>query len=247
MPSDRLTSKDWLAQQPLQTGEHLYLVISAASDAEPLKPFYQQELAPQLLPIWAGTPYADWQPVMPYLAQIPANAGFLQWVAETDALDWGWLAVSRSEPNEVFEHLRSLTQVKMPDSTEVFFRFWDGRHLYPILHGLADQAGELMPMFERYLINGRSLVVERRVVPKAKDWPWWEVPQTLLDKLTNDDPSTVIGNMMQWLQEEHAELYYAFPESNLQQKVARFVKRTPLTEENFTGLLKAHLESEVDV
>jgi hypothetical protein len=62
-----------------------------------------------------------------------------------------------------------------------------------------------------------------------------------------ENPSTVIGNMMQWLQEEHADLYFSFPESNLQKKVARFVKRTPLTEENFTGLLKAHLESEVDV
>ncbi len=53
--------------------------------------------------------------------------------------------------------------------------------------------------------------------------------------------------MMQWLQENEAELYFSFPESNLRQKVARFVKRTSLTEENYTGLLKAHLENEVTV
>ncbi|MCV4289761.1 DUF4123 domain-containing protein [Pseudomonas capsici] len=245
MQSDPLSPMAWLTQQPLQQGERLYLIISAASDAEPLKAFYQQGHAPELIPIWGGTPYADWQPVMPYLAELKPNAGFMQWIAETDAQDWGWLAVSRSEPNTVFEHLRSLTQVKMPDETEVFFRFWDGRHIYPILKGLGDSAGELMPMFERYLINGRSLEVGPRSVPKAKDWPWWEVPQKLLDGLMAENPSTIIDNMMQWLLDEQAELYFAFPESNLREKVARFVKRTPLTEENFTGLLKAHLENEV--
>lgn len=245
MRSDLLNPQAWLEQQPLQQGEHLYLIISAASDAEPLKAFYQQGQAPQLIPIWGGTPYADWQPVMPYLAVLKPTAGFLQWIAETDALDWGWLAVSRSEPNTVFEHLRSLTQVKMPDGAEVFFRFWDGRHIYPILEGLGESAGELMPMFERYLINGRILEVGQRTVPKAKDWPWWEVPKDLLESLMAENPSTVIGNMMQWLRDEHADLYFSFPESNLQKKVARFVKRTPLTEENFTGLLKAYLENEV--
>ena len=136
MPSDRITPKDWLAQQPLQTGERLYLVISAASDSDALKNLYLTEPTAQLIPIWGGTPYSTWQPVMPYVTELKANSAFLPWIAETDALDWGWLAVSRSEPNEVFEHLRSLTQVKMPDGTEVFFRFWDGRHIYPILHGL---------------------------------------------------------------------------------------------------------------
>jgi hypothetical protein len=245
VPSDRITPKDWLAQQPLQSGERLYLIISAASDADALKTLYLTEPTAQLLPIWGGTPYSTWQPVMPYLTELKANSAFLPWIAETDALDWGWLAVSRSEPNEVFAHLRSLTQVKMPDGTEVFFRFWDGRHIYPILRGLGETAGEVLPVFERYLINGQALEVGTRVVPKVRDWPWWEVPKGLLEGLMAENPSTVIGNMLQWLQEEHADLYFSFPESNLKQKVARFVKRTPLTEENFTGLLKAYLEKEV--
>lgn len=94
---------------------------------------------------------------MPYVTELKPNSAFLPWIAETDALDWGWLAVSRAEPNDVFEHLRSLTQVKMPDGTEVFFRFWDGWHIYPILKGLGDKAGEVLPVFERYLINGQTL------------------------------------------------------------------------------------------
>ncbi len=56
MPSDRLTPEDWLAQQPLQSGERLYLIISAASDADALKTLYLTEPTAQLLPIWAARP-----------------------------------------------------------------------------------------------------------------------------------------------------------------------------------------------
>ncbi|MFJ2458437.1 DUF4123 domain-containing protein [Pseudomonas neuropathica] len=245
MPSDRITPKDWLAQQPLQTGERLYLIISAASDSDALKNLYLTEPTAQLIPIWGGTPYSTWQPVMPYVTELKANSAFLPWIAETDALDWGWLAVSRSEPNEVFEHLRSLTQVKMPDGTEVFFRFWDGRHIYPILHGLGEKAGEVLPMFERYLINGQSLEVGTRVVPKVKDWPWWEVPRDLLKQLAEDDLSTVVDNLMQWLCEDCAELYFAFPENNLRRKVERFVRHQPNTED-MAERLAAQLTKEVN-
>jgi hypothetical protein len=240
VPSDRLTPKDWLAQQPLQTGERLYLIISAASDSDALKNLYQTEPTAQLLPIWGGTPYSTWQPVMPYVTELKPNSAFLPWITETDALDWGWLAVSRAEPNDVFEHLRSLTQVKMPDSTEVFFRFWDGRHIYPILHGLGDKAGEVMPMFERYLINGQSLEVGPRAVPKVKDWPWWEVPKPLLDSLAKENPTTLISNLMQWLEEERPDIYTAWPENNLKLKVSRFVRR-PNAPDNLKDALLNHL------
>ena len=142
MTSENTNPQVWLSETPLLPGERLYLIVSAASDAEALKTLYQNEPTTQAIPIWGGTPYAAWQPVMPYLTELKPNSSFLPWIAETDALDWGWLAVSSSEPNVVFEHLRSLTQVRMPDGTEVFFRFWDGRHIYPILEGLGDAAGE---------------------------------------------------------------------------------------------------------
>jgi hypothetical protein len=242
--SDLLTPQAWLAERPLQTGERLYLIVSAASDAEPLKAFYQQDMAPELIPIWSGTPYADWQPVMPYLAELKPNAGFLQWIAETDAQDWGWLAVSTSTPDVVFEHLRSLTQVRMPDGTEVFFRFWDGRHIYPILEGLGASAGEVLPVFDRYLINGQSLEVGPRAVPPAKEWPWWEVQQKLLDTLAEKDHTTVVDNLMQWLEEDCPELFFAFPEGNLRHKVERFVRQQPNTED-LAERLAAQLTKEV--
>ncbi len=240
MPSERTTPKDWLARQPLQSGERLYLIISAASDADALKTLYLTEPTAQLIPIWGGTPYSTWQPVMPYLTELKANSAFLPWIAETDALDWGWLAVSRSEPNEVFEHLRSLTQVKMPDGTEVFFRFWDGRHIYPILRGLGEKAGEVLPVFERYLINGQALEVGTRVVPKVKDWPWWEVPKGLLEGLSKDNPATLVSNLMQWLEEDRPDLYTAWPENNLKLKITRFVRR-PDAPQNLKEALINHL------
>lgn len=240
MPSERITPKDWLAQQPLQSGERLYLVVSAASDADALKTLYLTEPTAQLIPIWGGTPYSTWQPVMPYLTELKANSAFLPWIAETDALDWGWLAVSRSEPNEVFEHLRSLTQVKMPDGTDVFFRFWDGRHIYPILRGLGEKAGEVLPVFERYLINGQALEVGTRVVPKVRDWPWWEVPKGLLEGLSKDNPATLVSNLMQWLEEDRPDLYTAWPENNLKLKITRFVHR-PDAPQNLKEALINHL------
>ncbi|UWF51930.1 DUF4123 domain-containing protein [Pseudomonas sp. N3-W] len=244
MPSDLLTPKAWLANQPLHSGERLYLIISAASDADALKTLYQTDPTAQVTPIWGGTPYASWQPVMPYLAELKTNSAFLPWIAETDELDWGWLAVSRSEPEVVLEHLRSLTQVKMPDGTEVFFRFWDGRHIYPILEGLGAEAGEILPVFERYLINGQGLEVGPRAVPKAKGWPWWEVPQGLLDGLAEKDHSTVVDNLMQWLGEDCPELFFAFPENNLRHKVERFVRQQPNTED-MAERLAAQLTKEV--
>jgi hypothetical protein len=244
VPSDRITPKDWLAQQPLQSGERLYLIISAASDADALKTLYLSEPTAQLLPIWGGTPYSTWQPVMPYLTELKANSAFLPWIAETDALDWGWLAVSRSAPNEVFEHLRSLTQVKMPDGTEVFFRFWDGRHIYPILQGLGEKAGEVLPVFERYLINGQALEVGTRVVPKVRDWPWWEVPESLLKALAATDHTTIVENLMQRLSEDCPQLYFEFPEANLRRKVERFVRQNPNTED-MAERLTAQLTKEV--
>lgn len=143
----------------------------------------------------------------------------------------------------VFEHLRSLTQVKMPGGAEVFFRFWDGRHIYPILEGLGEDAGEVLPVFNRYWINGQTLETGIRPVPRVKEWPWWEVPQPLLDQLVKKDPTTLIDNLMQWLSEERPDLYDAFPEAVLRHKVAHFI-RQPDTPKALNEALLNHLTLE---
>ncbi|WP_434579478.1 DUF4123 domain-containing protein [Pseudomonas sp. Z5-35] len=215
----------WLAQQPLQENEHLYLVISAASDSDAVKAFRRSAPTHPLLPIWGETPYATWQPVMPYVAQLEPDSAFLPWIAQTEALDWGWLAVSRCEPETVRAHLRSLTQVKMPYGNEVFFRFWDGRYLQQILEGLGAEAGNLLPVFERYLINGKPLETSPRKVPAARDWPWWEMPGDLADALAKQNPSVSLDGLMQWLEEEHPYVFTAWPKGNLRLKVGRYVRQ----------------------
>ncbi len=125
MTSDALSPRTWLARHPLQAGECLYAVFGSASDAAPLQAYYREDSPPPPLPLWNGTPYADWQPVMPYLAKLSPSSVFLDWAASEKSRDWGWLAVSTWSTDAILEHLRSLTQVRMPDGSEVFFRFWD--------------------------------------------------------------------------------------------------------------------------
>ncbi|WP_434673315.1 DUF4123 domain-containing protein [Pseudomonas sp. R1-15] len=217
-----LDPRTWLAQQPLQENEHLYLIISAASEAGALQALRTSVLAHPLLPIWSDTPYAAWQAVMPYVTKLEPDSAFLTWIAGNDALDWGWLAVSHCEPGEVLTHLRSLTQVRMPDGNPVFFRFWDGRFIYLILEELGGNAGTLLPVFERYLINGKSLETVSTKVPAAKDWPWWELSEKLLDAL--ESPSASVDSLMHWLEEERLDVYTAWPESILKLKVSHYVR-----------------------
>ncbi|VVP43328.1 hypothetical protein PS880_04962 [Pseudomonas fluorescens] len=241
--SDVMTPRSWLLETPLQNDEQLYAVFSSTSDADPLTVYRQLSGTDVPVALWDKTPYASWTPVMPYLVAIAPNSPFLDWVAEVDAQDWGWLAVSCQPMAIIAEHLRSLTQVFMPSGEAVFFRFWDGRYIYPIVHGLGKTAGELMPMFGRYLINGRSLEVGTREVPKVRDWPWWEAPQALLDSLVEDDPTTLIDNIMQWLEDERPDIYNIWPESNLKLKITRFV-RASNAPKNLKQALLNHLAQE---
>lgn len=243
MPSERISTRDWLEAE-WQAGQRLYVVMGNASEANPLQAYYQQESIILPLPIWSGTPYAGWQEVMPYLGELEPDSSFIDWVDEALPQDWGWLALSTHEPGLVLEHLRGLTQVLMPDGAEVFFRHWDGSHLLPILHHLGDTAGELLPMFDRLLINGQALSLTGGPLPAPHEYPWWQVPRALAMALTEEDPSTLVDNLMQWLLEEHAELYFAIPQKNLRHKVERFVRRTSITEDNYSGQLLAHLEYE---
>jgi hypothetical protein len=95
--SENTNPQVWLSETPLLPGERLYLIVSAASDAEALKSLYQNEPTTQAIPIWGGTPYAAWQPVMPYLTELKPNSSFLPWIAEIDALDLAGRFQQRTE------------------------------------------------------------------------------------------------------------------------------------------------------
>lgn len=239
MPSETLSVRDWL-EAHWHEGQRLYVVMGNASEANPLQAYYQQNNVNLPLPIWSGTPYAGWQEVMPYLGELETDSRFLDWVDEAPTQDWGWLALSAYEPNLVLEHLRSLTQVLMPDGAEVFFRHWDGRYLLPTLEHMGQEIAEVLPVFSDYWVNGSTIRVAQTTVSAAKDFPWWQVPPAVVGALMNKDPSTLIDNLMQWLREERPALYFALPEANLEHKIRHHLRGNPMderTKERLVALL----------
>lgn len=220
MQPDPLSPHTWLERQPLQASEQLFAIFSSASAAKPFDAWRRLEASKVPSPIWANTAYAEWEAVMPFVAVIPADSEFLHWAATTASRDWGWLAVSSAEPQALVDHLRSLTQVLLPDGNAVFFRFWDGRHLLPILQCAEVDSTQLLPVIGRCWINGQAVEVGGRAQCGGKVFPWWEVPEALLQQLGADASTTLVSNLMQWLSEEQPGVFEAFPETVLRCKVA---------------------------
>ncbi|MBY8956589.1 DUF4123 domain-containing protein [Pseudomonas sp. MIS38] len=234
MQPECLTPSAWLAREPLKPSEQLFAIFSNASDARP------PLVAPS--PIWAETIYAEWDAVMPFVGIVAEDSEFLDWVASTESRDWGWLAVSSASLEVVVEHFRSLTQVLMPDGTAVFFRFWDGRFLLPILQSDEVQSAQLIPVISRGLINGQAVDIGGRAQVSGRVFPWWKVPESVLASAGN---SVRIGNALQWLSEEHPALYEAFPQAVLRCKVQQFFQ-VSASEESSPSVLLAYLQDEAE-
>ncbi|TPG77530.1 DUF4123 domain-containing protein [Pseudomonas arsenicoxydans] len=237
--------RNWLQTHPLNNTEQLFAIFSNASAAEPFKAWQASANAQAPSPIWAKTIYAEWDAVMPYVGIVAADSQFLDWVATTESRDWGWLAVSSASLEVVVEYLRSLTLVKLPDGKAVFFRFWDGRYLLPILQSAEVKPAELLPVIGRCLINGQSVDIGGSALKTSKVFPWWEVSDSLLQHLGAEDASTQINNLMQWLSEEHPSLFEAFSESVLRRKVEMFLTAPGLPAGPKVELLE-HLMRELD-
>ena len=236
-----LTPDDWLGQCPLLPGERLYVVLSSASDAKPLAAWKVSAAGMPPQAIWAGTAYAEWGEVMPCVGIVESDSAFLDWIATTEATDWGWLAVSSSPLEAVVAHLQSLTKILLPDERSVFLRFWDGAQFLPIVQKLDDEIGAVLPVFQRYLINGQSLGVATASVTAAKASPWWRVPESLLEHLAAQSPQTLIDNLLQWLEEQRPDLYAAFTPATLRHKVAYFARSTDISAEALAGYLDSEL------
>ena len=231
----------WLAQYPLLANEQIFAVLGSASDAKPFAAWQAKAGARPPQPIWAGTAYAQWNEVMPYVGIIEPDSAFLDWVATTEASDWGWLAVSSSPQETVVAHLQSLTKVLLPEGQEVFLRFWDGGQFLPIVQKLGDEAGKVLPVFQRYLINRQPLTVATGLVTAAKTSPWWRVPVVVLEHLAAQSPQVLINNLLQWLEEQRPDLYTAFKPATLQHKVAYFARGADVSH----GALADYLASEL--
>ncbi|MHC8330920.1 DUF4123 domain-containing protein [Pseudomonas sp. LB3P25] len=236
MQPDALAPHDWLDRQPLKTSERLFAVFSNASAAEPFKAWQRSISAQAPSPIWADTAYAEWEPVMPYVGIVAAGSEFLEWVANTESRDWGWLAVSSAPQEVLVEHLRSLTQVLLPNGNAVFFRFWDGRYLLSILQSAEVNAAQLMPVIGRCLINGQSVEIGGQALNSSRVFPWWEVSESLLKHLAAESATTRINNLLKWLSEDRPDLYEAFSESVLRHKVVIFLETPDLPQAPKTAL-----------
>nr|WP_241015329.1 DUF4123 domain-containing protein [Pseudomonas frederiksbergensis] len=242
---DVLSPRAWLERQPLLPSEQLFAIFSSASAAEPFKAWQRSITAQAPSPIWAGTAYAEWDAVMPYVGIVAADGEFLEWVATTESRDWGWLAVSSASQEALVEHFRSLTQVLLPNGNAVFFRFWDGRYLLPILQSADVNATQLMPVIDRCLINGQPLDIGGSALKNARDFPWWEVSESLLKHLATESATTRINNLMKWLSEDRPDLYEAFSEGVLRRKVASFLETPDLPQAPKSALVD-YLMTELD-
>jgi len=213
----------WLQEHPLQPGEQLYAVFSNASAAGPLAA-WRRSMTAAASPIWADTPYAGWEAVMPYVGVVAADSAFLDWIAAGDSLDWGWLAVSSACQDTLARHLCGLTQVLLPGGQSVFFRFWDGRYLQPILQSPEVEAGLLLPLVSRCLINGQTLEIVGNTQRPARTFPWWEVPDAVLEGLAGHSSECLRDNLLRWLSEEHPYLFERVDECILRCKVTHFLE-----------------------
>ncbi|WP_106805352.1 DUF4123 domain-containing protein [Pseudomonas sp. S5D5] len=232
-----LTPCAWLAEYPLLAHERLFAVLGSASEAKPYAAW--QAMAAGNLPhsVWAGTAYADWDEVMPYVGIVEPGSAFLDWIAASAATDWGWLAISSSPLETVLAHLQGLTKVYLPDNQEVFLRFWDGAQFHPILQALGDEAGKVLPVFQRYLINGQPLAVVPGPVTEANPCPWWRVPAPVLEHLAAQPPHILVDNLLQWLEEQRPDVYTAFTPATLRHKVTYCVRRAQISHEALADYL----------
>lgn len=213
--NQQIALRQWLTET---TGSTLYAVIASTGDSDALGEYYRLDGSRTPLGLYAETPYADWFPVMPRLVQIAPDSPFLEWVQQTTHRDWGWLARSPAALNSLLAHLRGLTQIVLPNGKAVFFRYWDGRYFPAHLRFMGSDWGQILPVFSDYWINGETFACGVNPEAQAPEFPWWHIPQALLDSMLDDDPTPLINNLLRWLQENEGDLYRSLPEAQLRQK-----------------------------
>lgn len=196
----------------------LYAVLNNTGASQAVKEYYIHDGSHTPYGLYSGTPYADWFSVMPRLVPLSNNSPFLNWIASTEHKDWGWLACSPFPQDVIAEHLRGLTQVILPSGKEVFFRYWDGEYLSNHLKFLGNEWHSILPAFPFYWINGEYFTVKIPEHTEPKAFPWWQVPQPLIDFMLEENLTPLVTNMMIWLQDNEPTLYEAYPEAIIRYK-----------------------------
>ncbi|MDN6114821.1 MAG: DUF4123 domain-containing protein [Enterobacterales bacterium] len=111
---------EWIANASTSSSR-LYAVLASTNGAAGLKAYYKLDGRRTPNGLYAGTPYANWYPVMPMVVELSPYSAFLSWVKNQAEPGWGWLALSSLPEETILQHMSSLTQVFMPNGQTVFF------------------------------------------------------------------------------------------------------------------------------
>lgn len=201
----------------------LYAVLSNVSDAQAVKHYYMIDGTQTPHGLCTGTPYSNWQSVMPMIVQLDEQSPFLDWINQTQYQDWGWLARSHLPFDSICAHLRGLTQVIMPSGETVFFRYWDGTYLTEAIRFMAERWAEVLPAFAFYLINGEPFTVHVPAESKPQNSPWWQVPQELIKYLLQKNQTPLLDNIIKYLQEHNPDIYFKFDQDILHKKIMKLL------------------------
>lgn len=214
------TVPDWVNKT---AGGPLYAILANTQGAHAVKAYYREDGSRTPFGLYADTPYANWFEVMPFLVPISDASPFLRWVAETPLRNWGWLARSPLPQTTLIAHLRGLTQVLMPDGKAVFFRYWDGQYFPGHLAYYGDGWADILPVFSDYWINGRTFTCPVIHDAPLQPFPWWRVPQGLIDALLDEELLPLVLNIKQTLRQDYPEQVARWPDAILDKKIRRLL------------------------
>ncbi|MWP62377.1 DUF4123 domain-containing protein [Gilliamella sp. Pas-s25] len=221
----------------------LYAVLSNVSDAQAVKNYYITDGSQTPYGLYTGTPYEHWFSVMPMLVRLDEHSPFLDWINNTEYKDWGWLARSHLPFETICAHLRSLTQAIMPGGEAVFFRYWDGEYLSIMLDHFTDSWQDVLPAFAFYWINHQSHVVHVPLEQAVQTSPWWQVPESLIQKLLTNKENLLLNNILQTLQESYPNIYWTYRHDVLEKKVKRLLQHNNKNKSDVWNLILQQLQS----
>lgn len=217
-----------LTTERLAHESSIFLVLSGTSDAAPVSHFYRTD-GMTGRPLFLGTKYASWHEVMPFLVQVSLESSFLDWIDETDSIDWGWGLVSHSSFDEVFCHIRSLTKIFLPDGQEVFFRYWDPRYFGAILEN-ADEVrrAQLMGPVDVLVLPDRVQVEHPStpaVIQPAPEFPWFSLPADTVKKIALLCWDQLVDSTVSALGKKKPSALSIYPKPIARQKTERQLRR----------------------
>ena len=235
--------QQWL-NSSLSSEDTLWAILASTNGAPGLKSWYELDGTATPVGLYRGTPYEQWHAVQPLLIKVGRYSNFLQWVDKTDSLSWGWLAISPLNEKVITDHLRTLTQIILPDGNTAFFRYWDGRFLLTHITWSLQEWQKVLPVFNSYWINGVTVDTEINTDIPVRHSPWWKVPEELVDFLSNQHSPAAVANVVQWLKETYPAVYDRYSPEQISQKAALLyghVRSRSLSRQHQSTLLKKTL------